>query len=314
MGERDASDLKGLITANSFSGLPTFFRRRPGSNFEDADIVVYGLPLDLGVSNRPGARFGPRAIREASLQLSWGTVWPWGFDPFERLAVLDAGDLQYTYGDHAEFREKARAQAQAVAEAGAIPFSLGGDHSVTLESLTGVTQVTGPVALIHFDAHTDTSEGPEVQHGTMFRHASKSGILVAERSVQVGIRTAYEPGDGFLRLHAPEVVREDPAVTAERIVRQVGDLPCYLTFDIDCLDPSFAPGTGTPVPGGLSTLRALEIIRALAKRRLDQGLRIAGLDIVEVAPDYDHAQITALAAVQIAHELLCLLSCQPGEP
>ncbi len=307
-------DLKGLVTANSFSGLPTFFRRRSGSAFDAADVVVYGLPYDLGVSNRPGARFGPRAIREASLQLSWGTVWPWGFDPFQRLAVLDAGDIDYTYGEQEVFRQSAREQARLVAEAGAIPFSLGGDHSVTLDTLRGLTEVSGPVALIHFDAHSDTSEGPEVQHGTMFRHADRSGIVVAERSVQIGIRTDYKADDAFLRLHAPSVAKDDPAVTARTIAERIGDLPCYLTFDIDCLDPAFAPGTGTPVPGGLSTLRVLEIIREMGVSFREGRKRIAGLDIVEVAPCYDHAQVTALAAVQIAHELLCLLSCLSAEP
>ncbi len=304
----DRRDLKGLITANSFSGMPSFFRRHCGTDFAAADVVVYGLPYDLGVSNRPGSRFGPRAIREASLQLAWGTVWPWGFDPFDRLAVLDAGDLEFTYGDQTAFRQKARDQARAVAKAGAIPFSLGGDHSVTLDSLIGLTEVSGPLALIHFDAHTDTSEGPEIQHGTMFRHASRSGIVIAERSVQIGIRTHYEADDAFLRLHAPEVAKQEPAAVAQTISERVGDLPCYVTFDIDCLDPCFAPGTGTPVPGGLSTLHVLEIIRAMAARFPAGGQGIVGLDIVEVAPCYDQAQVTALAAVQIAHELLCLLS------
>lgn len=302
-------DLKGPITANSFSGMASFFRRHSGTDYAAADVVVYGLPYDLGVSNRPGSRFGPRAIREASLQLAWGTVWPWGFDPFERLAVLDAGDVEFTYADQEAFRRKARQQARSVAEAGAIPFSLGGDHSVTLESLTGLTAVTGPLALVHFDAHTDTSEGPEVQHGTMFRHASRSGILVAEQSIQIGIRTHYQADDAFLRLHAPDAARQDPAQIARTISQRLGELPCYLTFDIDCLDPSFAPGTGTPVPGGLSTLRVLEIIRAMGSCLPAKGQRIVGLDIVEVAPCYDHAQITSLAAVQIAQELLCLLSC-----
>ncbi len=309
MERKGARALKGLVTANSFAGLPTFFRRKSGSNIEDADLVVYGLPWDQGVSNRPGARFGPRAIREASLQLSWGRVWPWGFDPFDRLAVLDAGDVEFPYGDYESFRKKARSQARLVAAADAIPFSLGGDHSVTLESLIGLTEVTGPVALIHFDAHTDTGEGPEIQHGTMFRHASKSGIVVAEKSVQVGIRTNYEADDAFLRLHAPEVANKTAAETARIICDRVGDLPCYVTFDIDCLDPAFAPGTGTPVPGGLSTLRVLEIIRELARCFPSGSKKIVGLDIVEVAPCYDHAEITALAAVQIAHELLCLLAC-----
>lgn len=309
MNDRTKSDLKGLITANSFSGLQTFFRRHQGLDFQNADVVVYGLPYDLGVSNRPGARFGPRAIREASLQLAWGAVWPWGFDPFDRLAVLDAGDVEYVYGDQVAFNRAAKERAGSIAEAGAIPLSLGGDHSVTLQTLSGLAEKTGPMALIHFDAHTDTGQGPEIQHGTMFRHAAKSGVLVAERSVQVGIRTAYETDDDYLRLHAPEVMNEAATATAQTMRDRVGDLPCYLSLDIDCLDPSFAPGTGTPVPGGLSTLRVLEIVRALGKTSAAAPLNLVGLDIMEVAPCYDHAQMTSLAAAQIAQELLCLMSC-----
>ena len=306
-GRKD--QLKGEITANSFSGLSTFFRRHHGTDFENADVVVYGLPYDLGVSNRPGSRYGPRAIREATLQLAWGEVWPWGFDPFDRLAVLDAGDIEYTYGEQDAFAQAALSRAKAVAEAGAIPFSLGGDHSVTYSSLNGVSAVTGPVALLQFDAHTDTSKGPEVQHGTMFRHAADAGTIIADKSLQIGIRTAYLTDDDYLRLHAPDVMASEAADTAHSIVERVGDMPCYLTFDIDCLDPAFAPGTGTPIPGGLSTLKVLDLFRALGDLAKDQRLNIVAMDIVEVAPDYDHAQITSLAAAQVAHELLCLLNC-----
>ncbi|MEQ8667076.1 MAG: agmatinase [Rhodospirillales bacterium] len=302
----DNRNLKGERTANSFSGLPSFFRRHAGDDFSVADVVVTGLPFDLGVSNRPGARFGPRAIREASLQLAWGPVWPWGFDPFERIAVLDAGDIEYAYGDAAAFSDAAAERARAVAQAGAVPFSLGGDHGVTYPTLKGLHDVVGRVALIHFDAHSDTGKGAEVQHGTMFRHARENGLVADDRSVQIGIRTEYEADDDYLRLHAPDVNSGYAADIAKTIRSRVGDMPCYLTFDIDCLDPAFAPGTGTPVPGGVGTLKILDIIRALGDT--DGGLNLVGLDMVEVAPDYDHAQITALAAVQICHELLCLLS------
>lgn len=302
-------ELKGLVTANSFSGLATFFRRHHGSAYETADVVVYGLPFDLGVSNRPGSRFGPRAIREASLQLAWGKVWPWGIDPFETLAVLDAGDIQYQYGCQDEFCLAAETQAKRIAEAEAVPFSLGGDHGVTLSTLKGLTDVTGPVALLDFDAHTDTSEGPEIQHGTMFRHATRSGIVVANNSVQIGIRTNYISDDGYLRIHAPEAVEQSPATIAKTICDRIGDMPVYISFDIDCLDPAYAPGTGTPTPGGLSTLRILEIFRALGNTPDVGAINIVGVDIVEVAPCYDVAQITSLAAAQIAHEILCLIAC-----
>ncbi|WP_306114837.1 MULTISPECIES: agmatinase [unclassified Roseovarius] len=309
MSKNSTDGFKGPITANSFSGSTTFFRRHAGMNFGDADVVVYGLPYDLGVSNRPGCRFGPRAIREASLQLAWGDVWPWGFDPFDRLAVLDAGDIEYTYAVREEFATAAHDRARDVAAAGAIPFSLGGDHGVTYHSINGVSEVNGPVALVHFDAHTDTSKGPEVQHGTMFRIADEEGTIVADKSIQIGIRTSYLTDDAYLRVHAPDVMNVPAAETAQKILDRVGDMPCYLSFDIDCLDPAYAPGTGTPIPGGISTLQVLEIFRAMGKLCTKQQLNIVGIDIVEVAPCYDHAQTTSLAAVQVAHELLCLLSC-----
>lgn len=300
--------LKGLITANAFSGLPTLFRRHHGHEFSNADVVVYGLPYDLGVSNRPGSRFGPRGIREASLQLTWGEVWPWGFDPFDRLAVLDAGDIEYTYSQQHEFAQAAFERAKEVVSVGAVPFSLGGDHSVTYSSLTGVNEVTGPVALLHFDAHTDTTVGPVVQHGTMFRHAADSGHIIADKSLQIGIRTRYLRDDAYARLHAPEAMAMAPADIARMIAERIGSAPCYLTFDVDCLDPAFAPGTGTPIPGGLSTLHVLEIFRALSELGKDARPNIVAIDIVEVAPCYDYAQMTSLAAAQVAHELFCLLA------
>ncbi|MEM6588438.1 MAG: agmatinase [Pseudomonadota bacterium] len=310
MKKSDKEDLKGTITANSFSGFPSFFRRPTGRDFSKADVVVYGLPYDLGTSNRAGCRFGPRSIREASLQLAWGEVWPWGYDPFARLAVMDAGDIEYAYADHDMFATAAFEQARAIAEAGAVPFSLGGDHSVTYSTLTGIRHVTGPVALLQFDAHTDTSEGPIEQHGTMFRHAANDGDILAEHSLQLGIRTAYLRDDAFMRLHSPDVMSMPPKDIAGLIVDRIGDMPCYLTFDIDCLDPAFAPGTGTPIPGGLSTLHVLQIIRALGDEVAGNKINFVGLDIVEVAPGYDHAQTTSLAAAQIAQEMLCMLSAE----
>lgn len=309
MSERNGEALKGLITANSFSGLPTFFRRHSSQAFEDADVVVYGLPTDLGTSNRPGARFGPRSIREASLQLAWGEVWPWGFDPFDRLAVIDAGDIEYAYGQQEEFSNATLERAREIASAGAVPFLLGGDHNVTYRSLTGVSDVVGPIALLHFDAHSDTSVGPKSQHGTMFRHALNAGNILVENSMQIGIRTAYPKDDAYLRIHAPEVMSKAPTEIAQRIVERVGRAPCYLSFDIDCLDPAFAPGTGTPIPGGLTTLHVLEIFRALSRLPAGSKLNLIGIDIVEVAPSYDHAQMTSLVAAQVAQELLCLLAC-----
>lgn len=306
MNERSSNALKGLRTANSFSGMPSFFRRHVAEDFAAADVVVYGLPYDLGTSNRAGSRFGPRAIREASLQLAWGEVWPWGFDPFDRLAVIDAGDIEYPYADPKAFTDAASERARAVAEAGAVPFSLGGDHSVTFGTLNGISEVTGPVALLQFDAHSDTSKGHAGQHGTMFRRGAESGQILADKSLQIGIRTAYLKDDDYMRLHAPDVMAAAPQEVARAIVDRIGETPCYLTFDIDCLDPSYAPGTGTPVAGGLTSDKALKIIRGLV------GVNLIGLDVVEVAPCYDHAEITSLAGATLGLEMLYVIAANRG--
>jgi len=174
--------------------------------------------------------------------------------------------------------------------------------------VTGGTAAKGPVALLHFDAHTDTSEGPIEQHGTMFRHAANSGDILAEQSLQIGIRTAYLKDDAYMRLHAPEAMAMDPSDMADLIVDRLGGTPCYLTFDMDCVDPGFALGTGTPIPGGLSTLHVLNVIRALGPHVAKGSITSVGLDLIELAPCYDHAQMTSLAAAQIAQEMLCMLS------
>ena len=296
--------LKGLRTANSYSGATTFFRREFGTDFENADVVIQGLPFDLGTSNRPGARFGPRGIRSASAQLSWGEIWPWGIDPFEHVAVLDAGDVEFTYGISSDFYTQAATQTEKIIAAGAIPFSLGGDHSITAATLDGVSRIVGPVALLHFDAHCDLTDGHEHQHGSMFRFAAKRGIVKVEHSIQIGLRTPYDASLGYAHVGAAEAVQTPPETLAKRIMDRIGETPCYVTVDIDCLDPAYAPGTGTPIPGGLTTMQLLEILRGLKHSNLN----IVALDLVEVAPDYDHAQITALAAAQISVELLCLIS------
>lgn len=292
----------------SYSGPITFFRQSTGSIDAPGDIAVVGLPMDLAVSNRPGARFGPRAIRVASAQLAWGECWPWGFDPFERLSVRDLGDVDFPYGDLAAFRRNATAMYRKLIAQGVRPLGLGGDHHVTAVALDAIAEDTKkPMALLQFDAHTDTTEGPDFQHGTMFHHAIQRGLLRPEAIVRIGVRTAHK-SDGGLTIGAPETAKADPDAIARRVLDKLEGHAVYLTFDIDCLDPAFAPGTGTPVPGGLSSLCMLEILRALGREwpnRVDTSL--VGADLVEVSPPYDHAEITAIAACQILHELCCLL-------
>lgn len=281
----------------SFMGLPL------SRDVHDAavDAVVMGIPYDLGTTGRPGARSGPGAIRQASAHLRWEKQrWPWDFALGDRLCGIDYGDIQFASGNSESFLDQVTAHATRVIAAGKTLLSLGGDHLVTLPLLRAHTARHGKLALIHFDAHTDNyAEHETFDHGSMFYHAPKEGLIDTATSVQVGIRTNYAPtSHPFLVLDA-DVVNEQPADdTIARICEQVGNAPAYLTFDIDCLDPAFAPGTGTPVAGGLDTGKALRIVRGLA------ALNIVGFDVVEVSPAYDREQVTALAAATLALEFL----------
>lgn len=288
----------GAVGSHSFGGAGSFFRIPYSKDLSGIDVAVSGVPFDIATTNRSGARLGPRAIRNASLSLAWERPWPWTQDPLSELAVIDYGDCEggLLSVDHIE---KHVAQ---ILDAGAASLLLGGDHFISYPSVRAHAKKYGPISLIHFDAHTDTwpSSGDGVNHGTMFYQAAKEGIVLPEKSVQIGIRTTNDDTRGYQILSAADVHRQDNDALVRQIRERVGDGPVYLTFDIDCLDPAFAPGTGTPVPGGLTSFQALDIIRGLA------GINLVGMDVVEVAPAYDHAEITALAAAQIAIELLCL--------
>ncbi len=294
----------------SYSGLVTFMRRPVAASpaeFAGADAVVVGVPCDVATTNRPGARFGSRAMREQSLQLAWGPIWPWGFDPFERLRVVDAGDVPFDWGRPAEMAENLVAHTEAVLDAGAVSITFGGDHYCTLPVLRAMKERYGPVALIHFDAHRDVEEGAgegRIDHGIVFSEALHEGLLDERACVQVGIRTTYpgEAGAGMTVIDAAACHTMSPARIAAKIREVVGERPAYLTFDIDCLDPAFAPGTGTPVPGGLSSHQARAILWEL------RGLNFIGFDIMEVAPPYDAGEITALAAATLALDFCCLLA------
>ncbi|MBM7072666.1 agmatinase [Shewanella sp. 202IG2-18] len=267
----------------------------------DADIVVLGLPFDMATTGRSGGRMGPGAIRNASTNLAWEAKrWPWQFNLSRYISIVDAGDLVFDYGDSEDFTQRVEDFATKIVESNKALLSFGGDHFVTLPLLRAHFKKHGKMALIHFDAHTDTyDQGSKYDHGTMFYHAPNEGIIDPEHSVQIGIRTEYN-----YKNHKFKVIDAGTAndLTVEDIVNQVksrvGDLPVYLTFDIDCIDPAFAPGTGTPVCGGLSSDKALKIVRGL------QGLNIVGMDVVEVAPAYDSSEITALAGATLGLDML----------
>jgi len=304
-----AGDLHAKALEPAYSGALSFARRLYTKNYRDdaVDVVVSGVPFDLATSNRPGTRFGPRAIRAATSQLSWGAPhWPWTFDPFDHLGVIDWGDLAFEYGNAQDLVEKLEAHAADVLRAGKSMLSLGGDHMIALPLLRAHGKHLGQLSLIHFDAHTDTYDDESTyDHGTMFRLAVEENLIDPDRSVQIGIRTDYtREGHRFRVLDADWVQNNPLQATIDAIRETVGDNPAYLSFDIDCLDPCYAPGTGTPVCGGLTTNQAMQILRSLVSTNL------VGMDLVEVAPAYDVGEITALAAAHLAFDYLCVRAAQ----
>jgi agmatinase len=281
----------------SFMGLP--LSRDLGDSSVDA--VIMGVPYDLATSGRAGTRSGPQAIRQASANMRWEEKrWPWDFALSERLKAIDYGDVQYLFGDSDDMLQQTEEQAAAITAAGKTLVSFGGDHFVTLPLLRGHARTHGKLALIHFDAHTDSyQEEEKYSHGCMFYVAPREGLIDPARSVQVGIRTDYErPTHEFQVIDAHQANEQSVQETVAAIRERVGDHPAYLTFDIDCLDPAYAPGTGTPVVGGLSTSRVMRILQGIAD------LNIVGFDVVEVSPAYDHADITALAGASLALQFL----------
>ena len=298
----------GRWMENTYGGALSFLRRRYSRALEGVDVAVTGIPFDASVTYRPGARLGPRAVRAASVQLAELKAFPFGFDPFEVLSMVDYGDCLMDPHHPDTVLPAIEAHALEILNTGTKLLSLGGDHLVAYPLLKAHAAVHGPLALLQFDAHCDTWEddGVMLDHGTMFARAAGEGIIDVARSTQIGLRTYNESDHGFEILSAPWVHRNGIDAALEVIRARAGDAPLYISFDIDGLDPAFAPGTGTPVPGGLASWQALELIRGLG------GLNLVGMDVVEVSPPYDHAEITALAAAHVAHDWLCLLAEHKG--
>ncbi len=299
--------LYGTAAEPTYAGITSFMRRRYTRDLNGVDLVVSGVPFDTATTNRPGSRFGPRAIRAASIQSAWARHYPWEFDPFDLLACIDYGDCHFDHGTPQDTPAAIEAHADRILAAGCAMLTLGGDHFISYPLLKAHAKKHGTLSLIHFDAHSDTWPDEEVKridHGTMFYHAAREGLVDPARSVQVGLRTTNDDVMGFQVLDARQVNRSTPEQIAEQIRVRVGDNPVYLTFDIDCLDPAFAPGTGTPVCGGLSSHQALEILRGL------RGINLVGMDVVEVSPPYDHAEVTALAGATLAMEMICLYAAR----
>ncbi len=277
-----------------------------------AAFAIAGVPLDLGTTNRPGARFGPAAIRRASAMLTDGAHPVHRIEP-AAMDLADLGDFPIALGDIAA--------SLRLIEAAAAPLphlvALGGEHTITLALLRALVRRTGTLGLLHVDAHVDTwpdNFGQPLAHGSVFWHAIREGLVDPRRMIQLGIRSPVQTevmdwtlDQGVTVLSAQDIHAAGPAAVAAQVREVLGDAPCYLSFDIDALDPAFAPGTGTPEAGGLATWQAQAILRRLG------GISFAGMDVVEVAPAYDHAEITALAAATMAWEYLALLGATGGQ-
>jgi agmatinase len=295
-----------------FAGFATFARLPRIDQVTHADVAVVGVPFDSGVSYRPGARFGPAAVREASRLLR-----PYhpelDVSPFAEKQVVDAGDIAVNPFNIGEAIETLQQEAEALQANGTRLVTVGGDHTIALPLLRAAAKQHGPVALLHFDAHLDTWDtyfGEPYTHGTPFRRASEEGILDTSALSHVGTRgPLYGKRDleedrrlGFGIVTSGDVLRRGVAETVDALRQRIGDRPLYVSVDIDVLDPAHAPGTGTPEAGGMTSRELLEILRGL------RDLNLIGADVVELAPAYDHAEITAIAASHVAYDLVSLLS------
>lgn len=304
-------NLKAVNSLKSprFNGVKTFMRMQNSRELNNVDFAVVGIPFDTGASYRVGTRFGPTAIREMSCLAAKPYNPVLNVDIFGECNGVDYGDVSNVPGYIDESFELIKEDMQKIFEAGVIPVAMGGDHSVTLPELRACAAVLGPVALIHFDAHYDTIPeyfGKPYNHGTPFHHAAVEGLVDTSASIHIGVREGLYSGEdakhsaelGYECINAHIMHEMKNSEIIDAIVKRVGNKKAFLTFDIDFLDPAFAPGTGTPVPGGFSTADALTIVRGL------KDLNIVGYDVVEVSQPYDPTQITAIAAAGLMQEFL----------
>ncbi len=290
-----------------FAGISTFLRLPRHDAPADLDAMIVGAPYDGGTSYRPGARFGPKAIREAS-SLTRGFHPEQGVDVFDVLDVADGGDIACNPLDMGRTLSSIEETVARIVSAECLPIVVGGDNTVSLGVLRALAKAHGPVGLVHFDAHSDTyppAWGCDPHHGTVFRNAVEEGLIEAARTIQIGVRGPFSSradldfarGHGFTVVSAEEV-RSGVGAVARRIAEVARRGKVYVCLDIDCVDPAFAPGTGTPVPGGLTSMEILQLVRAL------RGLDLAGFELVEVAPAYDVSGITALLGAALLAEFL----------
>ena len=294
-----------------FSGPQTFMRLPEAASAEGLDVGFVGIPMDIGTSWRSGTRFGPKQLRQESAMIRPYNIQT-GAAPFDSLQCADLGDVAINTFSLSDSLSVIQKTYEDILKHPVIPMGLGGDHSLTLPILRAMAKKHGPVALVHVDAHADVNDemfGERETHGTVFRRAYEEGLITSSKVWQIGLRgTGYTAEDfseaagwGFNQRLAPELWHKSLVSLGHEIRESIGDQPCYITYDIDSLDPSFAPGTGTPEIGGLTTMQAMELIRNL------NGLNIVGCDLVEVSPPYDTTGNTALVGANIMFEMLSIL-------
>ena len=298
------TSLTSAASDPTHAGVLSFMRRRYTKALKGAETVVWGIPFDAATSNRPGARFGPQAIRRASAIFDNDPQYPFHRDIFANMPTIDYGDCLLDYGNHQKTPATIEREAAKILKSASYLMTMGGDHFVTWPLLKAHVAKHGPLALVQFDAHQDTwdDDGRRIDHGSFVGRAVRDGLIDPTRSIQIGIRTHAPQDFGIRILYGYDVEAMGAAEIAKTILEHVGGAPAYLTFDIDCLDPAYAPGTGTPVAGGPSSAKILSVLEKLGD------LDVRGSDVVEVAPAYDHADLTAIAGATVAMYMLGLRS------
>lgn len=300
-----------------FAGPGTMMRLPSQDSAKGLDVCFVGVPLDIGASNRSGARFGPKGIRAESAMIRPYSM-KLGYSPFDSLQVADIGDVPINTFNLLKSVDIIESFYDELSSHGTIPLTLGGDHTIVLPIIRSLSKQHGPIGIVHVDAHADVNDtmfGEKIAHGTPFRRMVEEGIVDAKRVVQIGLRTTgYSADDfdwsrdqGYRVVQAEDCWHKSLAPLMEEVREQMGDGPVYISFDIDGLDPSYAPGTGTMEPGGLTSMQAFEIVRGC------HGMNVVGGDLVEVAPAYDNSGITAVLAANLLYEMLCAVPGADGK-
>jgi agmatinase len=285
-----------------YEGIMTFLRAEFTRELEGVDLAVFGVPFDLSTFNRSGARFGPRSIRDQSCYVGLlGVTWPHTYRLQEKFKLVDYGDVSFFPGQTDNMLANVEQTVRELAEHGIFALGLGGDHLVAYPAIKALAQKHGKLSLIHFDAHTDTVQMPYLTHGSMFYYAVEEGLIDPEHSIQIGVRTSIPETPKLHVLTAQQCFQMGTQAIVEKVKSVVGDRKCYISLDVDCMDPAYTPGTGTPMPGGLTSAMQREILWGFV------GLNMVGGDVVEVSPPYDPTQTTALVAATVAIDMLYIL-------